>query len=76
MDSDAVIKAMKSDGWCEVGHKGSHKHFKHPSKPGKATVVHPTKDIPPGTLRNIERQTGLSFRQKRKGEEVPADVAK
>jgi len=61
MESSRVIKLMKDDGWYEVGHKGSHKHFKHATKPGKATVVHPVKDIPPGTLKNIERQTGLKF---------------
>jgi predicted RNA binding protein YcfA (HicA-like mRNA interferase family) len=53
---------IEADGWFEVGQKGSHKQFKHPSKPGKATVPHPKKDLPLPTLRSIERQTGVSLR--------------
>ena len=53
---------MRADGWYEVGQKGSHVQFKHPAKPGKATVPHPRKDLPPGTTKSIERQTGLKFR--------------
>jgi predicted RNA binding protein YcfA (HicA-like mRNA interferase family) len=62
MDSASIIGKMKADGWYEVGHKGSHVHFKHPTRPGKATVPHPKKDLPPGTVKSIERQTGLKFR--------------
>jgi predicted RNA binding protein YcfA (HicA-like mRNA interferase family) len=36
--------------------------FKHPSKPGRVTVVHPSKDIPMGTLRSIEKQAGIELR--------------
>ncbi|HYC66553.1 MAG TPA: type II toxin-antitoxin system HicA family toxin [Reyranellaceae bacterium] len=62
MDSRTVIRLIEADGWFEVDQKGSHKQFKHPSKPGKATVPHPTKDIPMGTLKSIERQTGVKLR--------------
>jgi predicted RNA binding protein YcfA (HicA-like mRNA interferase family) len=62
VDSKTVIREMARDDWYEVGHEGSHKHFKHPTKPGKATVVHPVKDIPPKTLKSIERLTGLKFK--------------
>jgi predicted RNA binding protein YcfA (HicA-like mRNA interferase family) len=62
MDSKAVIKAIESDGWYEVGQKGSHKHFKHPTKPGKTTVPHPEKDLPIGTLKSIEKKTGVKLR--------------
>ena len=62
MDSGSIIRRMKADGWYEVGQKGSHVQFKHPAKPGKATVPHPRKDLPPGTMKSIERQTGLKFR--------------
>jgi predicted RNA binding protein YcfA (HicA-like mRNA interferase family) len=62
MDSKTVIKAIEADGWYEVGQKGSHKQFKHPSKPGKATVPHPERDIPIGTLKSIARQTGVKLR--------------
>jgi hypothetical protein len=31
-------------------------------KPGRVTVPHPTRDIPVGTLRSIEKQSGLKLR--------------
>jgi predicted RNA binding protein YcfA (HicA-like mRNA interferase family) len=62
MDGKTVIRRMEGDGWYEVSQKGSHKQFKHPTKPGKATVPHPKKDIPLNTLKSIERQTGLKLR--------------
>jgi predicted RNA binding protein YcfA (HicA-like mRNA interferase family) len=57
-----IISALQADGWFEVNHVGSHKQFKHPTKPGRVTVVYPSRDIPPGTLRSIEKQSGLKFR--------------
>lgn len=40
----------------------SHLHFKHPSRPGKVTVPHPVKDMPIGTLKSIEKQSGVKLR--------------
>lgn len=62
MDSRDIIKALLADGWREVGQTGSHKQFKHPTKPGRVTVQHPRKDMPLGTLRRIEAQAGLKLR--------------
>jgi len=62
MDSRAVIKRLEADGWYEVAQKGSHKQFKHPTKPGRVTVVFPKKDIPIGTLRSIEKQADVILR--------------
>ena len=62
MDSRVLIAALLADGWREVAKKGSHAQFKHPVKPGRVTVPHPRRDIPPGTLRSIEQQSGLKFR--------------
>jgi hypothetical protein len=39
----------------------SHHHFRHPTKPGTVTVPHPDKDLTIGTLKSIERQSGLKF---------------
>jgi len=50
MDSRNVIRGIEADGWYEVAQKGSHKQFKHPTKPGRVTVPSPKKDIPLGTL--------------------------
>lgn len=61
MNSREIIKKLEKDGWCEVAQKGSHKQFKHPTKPGKVTVPHPKRDIPKGTLKSIERQAGISL---------------
>ena len=62
MNSREVIKALEADGWFEVAQKGSHKQFRHPTKPGRVTVVHPRRDYPLGTLRSIETQAGLKLR--------------
>ena len=61
MNSRAVIRVLKKDGWYEVNQVGSHKQFKHPTKKGRVTVPHPTRDIPTGTLKSIEKQAGLKL---------------
>jgi hypothetical protein len=39
---------------------GSHRQYKHRTKPGKVTVAgHPSSDLPPKTLKSILRQAGL-----------------
>lgn len=45
INSAEVIRRIEADGWFKVGQKGSHVQFKHPSKPGRVTVVHPKRDI-------------------------------
>lgn len=62
MKSRDVIKKLQADGWELDGVTGSHHHFKHPTKPGKVTVPHPKMDLPIGTLKSIERQSGLKLR--------------
>jgi predicted RNA binding protein YcfA (HicA-like mRNA interferase family) len=62
MNSREVISALEADGWVEVARRGSHAQFKHPTKPGRVTVPHPKRDLPVGTLRSIERQSGLILR--------------
>ena len=59
--SREVIKILEKDGWYLVGTVGSHHQYKHPSKPGRVTITHPIKDIPIGTLKNIEKQAGIKF---------------
>lgn len=50
---------VEADGWCLVRTKGSHHHFKHPSKVGLVTIPHPKKDIPIKTVKSILKQAGL-----------------
>jgi predicted RNA binding protein YcfA (HicA-like mRNA interferase family) len=59
--SREVIAALNADGWYEFACTGDHHHFKHPEKKGKATVPHPKKSIPIGTLKSISVQTGIKF---------------
>lgn len=59
--SREVIKLLKADGWYLVNTVGSHHQFRHPTKPGRVTIKHPCKDIPPKTLQSIEKQSGLKF---------------
>ncbi len=61
MNSRDVIKELKRDGWFEVNRVGSHKQFKHHTKKGRVTVPHPSRDIPVGTLKSIEKQAGIKL---------------
>jgi predicted RNA binding protein YcfA (HicA-like mRNA interferase family) len=62
MDSREIIRRLKADGWFEVAQAGSHKQFKHTTKPGRVTVPSPRKDVPAGTLRSIEKQADIRLR--------------
>jgi predicted RNA binding protein YcfA (HicA-like mRNA interferase family) len=61
MRSRNVIRKLEADGWREVARKGSHAQFKHPVKQGRVTVPDPRRDVPIGTLRSIEKQSGLKL---------------
>lgn len=54
-----VLQLVRSLGWYFDSQKGSHKHYKHPSKKGKITIPdHGDLDI--GTLKSIFGQAGIS----------------
>lgn len=61
MKSRDIIKILNKDGWFQVAKNGSHTQFKHPTIKGRVTVPHPKKDIKIGTLKNIEKQSGLKL---------------
>jgi predicted RNA binding protein YcfA (HicA-like mRNA interferase family) len=61
MDSRKIIKILTENGWFQVAKVGSHSQFRHPDRKGRVTVPHPKKDIPIGTLKSIERQSGIKF---------------
>lgn len=61
MSSAEVIRRIKAPGWQHARTKGSHQHFKHPVRPGIVTVPHPKKDLPIGTLKSIEKQSGVKL---------------
>ena len=55
-----AIKLIEEGGWFLVRTRGSHRHFKHPTKPGLVTIAgNPGVDIPKGTLNSILKQAGL-----------------
>lgn len=62
MKSREVLARLLADGWYEVVRRGSHVQLKHPRRPGRVTVPHPERDIPLGTLRSIEKQSGVKLR--------------
>jgi predicted RNA binding protein YcfA (HicA-like mRNA interferase family) len=62
MNSRDVIRVLQKAGWYEVSQSGSHKQFKHASKPGRVTVPHPKRDIPMEPSRSIEKQAGIKLR--------------
>ncbi len=33
-----MLEILRNDGWIKVSQHGSHRQFKHPTKPGKVTV--------------------------------------
>ena len=61
MKSRVVIKKINAAGWYEVRVKGSHHQFKHETRKGIVTVPHPESDLPKGTLRSIEKQSGVTL---------------
>lgn len=51
---------LVDDGWELVATRGSHRQYKHPSRPGRVTVPgKPSDDLAPGTLNSILKQSGL-----------------
>ena len=55
-----MLNLIRDDGWILVVTRGSHRQFKHLTRPGRVTVAgKPSDDIPPGTLGSILKQAGL-----------------
>ena len=51
---------LHDEGWYHVATRGSHRQFKHPTKPGRVTVAgKASDDLAPGTLNSILKQSGL-----------------
>jgi len=59
ISSDEMVKKLQSDGWYPAGQRGSHRNFKHPTKPGKVTVPMEKKDLPIGIEKQIRKQAEL-----------------
>jgi predicted RNA binding protein YcfA (HicA-like mRNA interferase family) len=62
-----IIKLIEADGWYLVVTKGSHRQYKHPSKPGRVTIAgHPGHDLAPGTLNSILKQAQIEKPESKK----------
>ncbi len=62
-----VLKLIEQDGWYLVVTKGSHRQYKHPTKPGRVTVAgHPGDDVAPGTFGSIIKQAQLELPKNKK----------
>jgi predicted RNA binding protein YcfA (HicA-like mRNA interferase family) len=55
-----AIHLIEDDGWYLVATRGSHRQYKHPTKPGRVTIAgKPSDDLAPGTRNSIMKQAGL-----------------
>jgi predicted RNA binding protein YcfA (HicA-like mRNA interferase family) len=55
-----VVKRIEEDGWYLARTRGSHRQYRHPTKPGVVTVPgKPNDDLAAGTLNSILKQAGL-----------------
>jgi predicted RNA binding protein YcfA (HicA-like mRNA interferase family) len=60
MKVSEILRMLSEDGWRLVATRGSHRQFKHSSKPGRVTVPgKPSDDLAPGTLNSILKQSDL-----------------
>lgn len=55
-----VLRMLQSDAGVLVASRGSHRQFKHETKPGRVTIAgKPADDLAPGTLNSILKQAQL-----------------
>ncbi|MBI2848334.1 MAG: type II toxin-antitoxin system HicA family toxin [Chloroflexi bacterium] len=55
-----IIRMIEEDGWYLVATHGSHRQYKHPTKPGRVTIAgHLNHDAARGTLNSILKQAKL-----------------
>ena len=59
--SRELISMIVADGWELDRTVGSHRHYRHPSKPGTVTIPHPKKDVPLKTAKSIATQAGIEL---------------
>lgn len=55
-----VIRLIEAHGWVLARQRGSHRQFKHATRPGTVTVAgKDSQDLPPGTLHSVLKQAGI-----------------
>ncbi len=61
----AVLRALERAGFRVERVTGSHHVLRHPGMPGSKVILplHGARDLPPGTLRSIISQSGLTVEE-------------
>ena len=60
MKVSEILRVIKGDGWFQVAQRGSHRQFKHTSKPGRVTIAgKPYDELAKGTQMSILKQAGI-----------------
>jgi len=55
-----LVRLLEGDGWYLARTRGSHRQYKHSTKPGVVTLPgKPNDDLAPGTLNSVLKQAGL-----------------
>ena len=52
-------KEILDDGWIFKSQEGSHRHYVHPTKPGKVTIPFHSKELSKIIEKSIRKQAGL-----------------
>jgi predicted RNA binding protein YcfA (HicA-like mRNA interferase family) len=60
-----IVRELEEEGWLQTRQAGSHRQFRHPTKPGTVTVPGRMGDeLAKGTVGSIVRQARLARRQR------------
>ena len=77
-----VIQMLERDGWSIARTRGSHRQYKHPTKPGLVTIPgKPSNDLAVGTLGSVfkrEMTEAIEFHlegMREEGYEIPTPRA-
>lgn len=52
-------REILDDGWVFKSQEGSHRHYVHPTKPGKVTIPFHSKELSKIVEKSIRKQAGL-----------------
>lgn len=62
LSSRNVLRTLRANGFKKDRQRGSHIQMWNPESKRLVTVPHPKKDLPTGTIKSIERQSGVKLR--------------
>ena len=58
-NSRDIIARLEQEGFRQIRQRGSHVQLRHEETGRRVTVPHPKRDLPRGTVRSIEKQSGV-----------------